>query len=215
MQHVGVYKVITHTIHTVPLKSCRYGAPNRNIEEVLDKALDAFWAHGYVSTSMNDLMEATGLAKGSLYKGYGDKKSLFMRSLDSYLSSANAELSEAAASSKSGREALEKIFSGVIGMSTRAGVRRGCFSVNSTIELAPRDADVRNRLRRNTRQKETTIAAVIRRGIADGSLRKNLDPEVTASYVTSVMNGLQVRGKLGLSEKQANETVAVAIGALV
>lgn len=186
-----------------------------DIEEVLTKALDAFWAHGYDSTSMSDLMEVTGLAKGSLYKGYGDKKSLFIRALDSYLLRANAGLSETAASGDSGRETLEKIFSGIIGMCTCAGVRRGCFSVNSTIELAPHDADVRNRLRRNTRQKEKTIAAVVRRGIADGSLRKNLDPEMTASYVTTVMNGLQVRGKLGLTEQQANETVAMALAALV
>ena len=186
-----------------------------DIDKVLSTVLDVFWAHGYDATSMSDLMAATGLAKGSLYKGYGDKKNLFLRALDSYLSSANAELSEAAASSESGREAFEKIFSGVIGMSTCAGVRRGCFSVNSTIELAPHDADVRNRLRRNTRQKEKTIAAIVHRGIADGSLRKNLDPEVTASYVTSVMNGLQVRGKLGLSEQQAKETVAMVMATLV
>ena len=186
-----------------------------DIEEVLTTALDVFWAHGYDATSMSDLMEATGLAKGSLYKGYGDKKSLFVRALDSYLLRANAGLSEAAASSESGREALEKIFSGVIGMSTRVGLRRGCFSVNSTIELAPHDADVRNRLRRNTRQKETAIAAAVRRGIVDGSLRRDLDPEVTASYVTTVMNGLQVRSKLGLTEQQANETVAMAMETLV
>ena len=186
-----------------------------DVVEVLTTALDVFWAHGYVATSMRDLMEATGLAKGSLYKGYGDKKSLFLRALDSYLLRANAGLSETAASSESGRETLERIFSGVIGMSTCAGVRRGCFSVNTTIELAPHDADVRSRLRRNTRQKEKTIAAAVRRGIADGSLRKDLDPEITASYVTTVMNGLQVRSKLGLTEQQANETVAMVMEALV
>jgi len=186
-----------------------------DIEKVLIRALDMFWAHGYDATSMSDLMTATGLAKGSLYKGYGDKKSLFMRALDSYLLRANAGLSETAASSESGRETLEGIFSGVIAMATCTGVRRGCFSVNSTIELAPHDADVRSRLRRNTRQKEKTIAAAVRRGIADGSLRKDLDPEITASYVTTVMNGLQVRGKLGLTEHHANETVAMIMDSLV
>ena len=186
-----------------------------DIEEVLTQVLDVFWAHGYDATSMSDLMEATGLAKGSLYKGYGDKKSLFMRALDSYLKRANDGLSEAAASSDSGREALESIFSGVVAMSTCAGVRRGCLSVNSTIELAPHDPDVRNRLRRNTRQKEETIAGVLRRGIEDGSLREDLDPGVTASYLTTVLNGLQVRGKLGLTRKQAYETVGMAMGALL
>lgn len=186
-----------------------------DIEEVLSKALDAFWLHGYDATSMSDLMAATGLAKGSLYKGYGDKKSLFMKALDSYLTRANSGLRGAAVSNYSGLEVLERIFGDVIAMSTCEGVRRGCFSVNSTIEMAAHDADVGERLRENARQKEITIAAVVRRGIADGSLRKDLDPEFTASYITTVMNGLQVRGKLGLTEKQANDTVAMALAALI
>jgi TetR/AcrR family transcriptional repressor of nem operon len=185
-----------------------------DIEEVLTKALDAFWLHGYDATSMSDLEEATGIAKGSLYKGYGDKKSLFTQALDSYLSQANAGLKEAATSSDTGRQALEKIFAGVIEMSTGAGVRRGCFSVNTSVELAPHDADVRNRLRKNTRQKEKTIAGILSRGIADGSLRESLNPEISASFVTTVLNGLQVRGKLGMTEQQANETAAMAMAVL-
>ena len=108
-----------------------------------------------------------------------------------------------------------QVFRGVVGMSTGPGVRRGCLSVNSAIELAPHDRDVRNRLRRNTRQKESTFAAIIRRGVADGSLRKDLDPDASARLITTVTNGLQVRGKLGLTAKQADETVDMAIEAFV
>ena len=186
-----------------------------DIEEALAKALDVFWSQGYEATSISDLMDATGLAKGSLYKGYSDKKSLFMLALDSYLLRANEALTEIATTHDSGREALEKIFTSVVGMSTSGNVRKGCFSVNTTIELAPHDSDVRTRLRRNTRQKEKTIADVIRRGIADGSLRKSLNPEMTASYVTTVMNGLQVRGKLGTTKQQANEAVEMAMAAVI
>ena len=184
-------------------------------EEVLVKAMDAFWTHGYDATTITDLMDATGLAKGSLYKGFGDKKQLFMQALDSYLASANAALLECDALTESGREALERVFSGVVGMSTCGGVRRGCLSVNSAIELGPHDPAVRNRLRRNTREKESTFAAIIRRGVADGSLRKDLDPGTGARLITTLTNGLQVRGKLGLTQKEADETVAMAIEAFV
>ena len=139
---------------------------------------------------------------------------MFTQALDYYLSRANAGLKDAAASGDTGRQALEKIFSGVIEMSTGAGVRRGCFSVNTSIELAPHDSDVRIRLRKNTRQKEKTIAAILSRGSADGSLRRNLDPDISASFVTTVLNGLQVRGKLGLTEQQADETVEMAMAVL-
>ena len=179
--------------------------------EVLAKAMDVFWTHGYDATSITELMDATGLAKGSLYKGFGDKKQLFMLALDAYLADANAGLLECDASSETGREALERVFSGVVAMSTGSGVRRGCLSVNSAIELGPHDSIVRNRLRQNTRQKEETFATIVRRGIADGSLRHDLDPQAAARCITTLTNGLQVRGKLGLTRKEADETVAMTI----
>ncbi len=179
--------------------------------EVLAKAMDVFWTHGYDATSIADLMDATGLAKGSLYKGFGDKKHLFTLALDAYLADANSRLAECDASSESGRVALEQVFAGVVAMSTGSGVRRGCLSVNSAIELGPHDSTVRNRLRRNARQKEGTFATIVARGIADGSLRKDLDPQAAARCITTMTNGLQVRGKLGLTQREAEETVAMSI----
>ena len=184
-------------------------------EEVIAKATEAFWAHGYDATSVNDLMGATRLAKGSLYKGFGGKKNLFMQALSSYLDDVSRALLELDPASSSGREAIERYLSGVVGMSTGKGVRRGCLAVNASIELGPHDSEVRNRLRRFSREKERTLAAIVRRGSADGSLRKDLDPRATARHIITLTDGLQVRGKLGFTSKEADETIALAISALV
>ena len=56
-----------------------------DIDHVLNAAMHAFWQRGYEATSLADLMEATGLQKGSLYKAFGDKHSLFMQALNRYL----------------------------------------------------------------------------------------------------------------------------------
>ena len=56
--------------------------------------MGAFWAKGYESTSLNDLMAATGLHKGSLYQAFGDKHSLFLESLKRYLSQMRQTLGE-------------------------------------------------------------------------------------------------------------------------
>lgn len=183
--------------------------------DVIARAMDAFWAHGYDATSVNDLMGATGLAKGSLYKGFGDKRHLFMKALDVYLSDASQALDELSASSGSGREAIELFLAGVARMSTGKGVRRGCFAVNSSIELGPHDSEVRTRLRRYLRQKEKALAAIVRRGIADGTLRRDLDPQAAARQIITLSDGLHVRGKLGLTRKEADETVASVVHALV
>ena len=56
-----------------------------DMDEALDAAISTFWTQGYEATSMTDLMEATGLHKGSLYKAFDDKHDLFMKSLSRYL----------------------------------------------------------------------------------------------------------------------------------
>ncbi len=182
--------------------------------EVLSKALNAFWTHGYEATSMADLMEATGLAKGSLYKGFGDKRTLFLRALDSYLADGRATLSERAAGAKTARAALRQWLAWVVDSATCTGVRRGCMAVNCTIELAPHDADVRKQLQRHVKLLERTYAELIRRGIDEGSLRADLDPDAAARWLTTIIDGVQVRGKLGLTRAEAEEAIDMALSAL-
>ena len=52
--------------------------------EVLDRAMAAFWTRGYEATSIDDLVEATGINRGSLYGTFGDKRRLFLMALDRY-----------------------------------------------------------------------------------------------------------------------------------
>lgn len=184
-------------------------------QEVIAKAQEAFWANGYGASSVTDLMDATGLAKGSLYKGFVDKQHLFLQALDSYLDAGHQGLLELNASSGSGREAMERFFAGVVRMSTGTGVRRGCLAVNSSIELGPHDSQVRNRLRRYSRQQEAALAAILQRGIADGSLRADLDPQAEARQIITITDGMHVRSKLGLTRGEASETVAMAMSSLV
>src|SRR5687768_812172 len=56
-----------------------------DIDEALGKALEAFWEHGYEATSLSDLMASMDLQKGSIYKAFGDKRSLFLQALLRYL----------------------------------------------------------------------------------------------------------------------------------
>src|SRR5260370_42636091 len=69
------------------LGSRRAMARPREFDEpaVLDAAMQRFWQYGYEATSVRDLADAMGITGASLYNAYGDKRSLFRRSLDHYL----------------------------------------------------------------------------------------------------------------------------------
>src|SRR5882762_1036593 len=97
--------------------------PEFDREQVLDEALRAFWRNGYEATSLNDLLEATGLARQSLYNTFGDKHGLFLASLRRYTEAGVGHLSGALGGG-SVRAAIRRIFQDVVHCDGR-----GCFLV--------------------------------------------------------------------------------------
>ncbi|MEM8655296.1 MAG: TetR/AcrR family transcriptional regulator [Pseudomonadota bacterium] len=55
-----------------------------DIDDALEKAMHVFWAHGYEGASLPDLLDGMGLTRGSLYKAFTDKKTLFLKVLERY-----------------------------------------------------------------------------------------------------------------------------------
>ena len=76
--------------------SGRMGRPRSfDIDRALDRALQVFWRKGYEGTSLSDLTKAVGVNRPSLYAAFGDKKALFRKALDRYLTGPAAYTQEA------------------------------------------------------------------------------------------------------------------------
>ncbi|MEM7155835.1 MAG: TetR/AcrR family transcriptional regulator [Myxococcota bacterium] len=183
-------------------------------DQVLELAMAQFWSHGYEATSMSALMEATGLAKGSLYKGFGDKHQLFVKTLVRYLERGRHALRECIEDADDARAGLRRWLEDNAEPAAHDGLRRGCFAVNTAVELAPHDAEIRRVLRDHERRMEKLYQDCVRRGIEDGSLRADLDPPNAARWITTVVYGLQVRSKLGMSHTLGLETAAQALDSM-
>ena len=77
---------------------CHRGRPRSfDADRVLGQVRDTFWRHGFAGTSMDQLSAATGLHKPSLYGAFGDKKALYMETLNRYRAEARAQFAEALA----------------------------------------------------------------------------------------------------------------------
>lgn len=108
---------------------------------------NVFWRNGYEGTSYADLIEASGLHKGSLYAAFGDKKSLYLRVLQSYDAqevAAAVNLLDGAADKapRKGRERIAVLLNAVIKAVTVQKDRRGCLLCNAAVDQAPFDKDV-------------------------------------------------------------------------
>ncbi|MEM6304020.1 MAG: TetR/AcrR family transcriptional regulator [Pseudomonadota bacterium] len=121
-------------------------------DEALERAMEVFWRHGYEDASLPDLLEGMGLTRGSLYKAFKDKKSLFLMILEryetAYVDGGVTFLSDKSAGD--GRTRILGMFGGLVA-AVEAGDHRGCLLCTAASGSAADDAD---------------IAAAVHRGLA-------------------------------------------------
>ncbi len=182
------------------------------IEDALDAAAKAFWSRGYGATSLEDLMKATGLHKGSLYKAFGGKHDLFKSALEHYLRKVETVHREALVSEASAKAGLRRWFEALAEFCRdEEGHFRGCLVVNTVTELAPHDPEVIEVLLTYQGRLIALLTDTIARGQAQGEFRTELDAERAAHLLFTVMAGLMVGMKVGVAQEQSLDTVDHAL----
>jgi TetR/AcrR family transcriptional repressor of nem operon len=163
-----------------------------DIDEVLDAALEVFWRRGYDGASMSDLLEATGLHKGSLYKAFTDKRAVYLAVLDRYTAGILEGWRETVAASSSARDAIRRWF---LGFATYDCAYKGCFAANTSVELAPHDPEIARRLDRFTAALRANFVEIIERGKRAREIGKGVDSKAVAEMFVLLMFGFRVVGK--------------------
>jgi len=166
-------------------------------DEVIAEALQTFWKQGYGATSIPDLMEATQLERGSLYKAFEDKHSLFDRAFDNYLRAGRAKMAQLLGSDAPPIARLEACLAQVVAGCSGAEGGPGCLAVNTMVELAPSDAAVRDRLVRHWKVVERMLEQTLRDGQIGGEIRKDVSAKDLARLVVKFIAGIAVFSRQG------------------
>lgn len=167
-----------------------------NKEEVLDATLRLFWSKGYYATSIQDLVEATGLNRSSIYNSFGDKHSLFKASLVRYRQQQRQSTNNWLLNSDSPKQAIINLFKGIAHEIVEVPENKGCFFSNSTTEFGNRESDLFDILLNNQIDMESMLSDLISKGQASGEINKGIDPDTSAGYLFSSLQGLRVTGIL-------------------
>jgi TetR/AcrR family transcriptional repressor of nem operon len=170
--------------------------------DALEKALDVFWQRGYHGVGLTELLSEMGIARQSLYDTFGNKRHLFIRTIEHYR---NTRLASALALLERDGSPLENVkdvvrfFEG-LALDKRA---RGCFVANSLVEVASQDSEIRDLLAQTLGMLENAIARSLRHALRAGKLPKGRSPRALARALTNALVGMAVTGKL----RQSKETV--------
>ena len=182
-----------------------------DMDEALDQAIRVFCEQGYNATSIGDLIDAMGLASGSIYKAFRDKRAVFLAALDRHIVLRKEQIAAAARSSKPARERLRDVLAHFVEVSKGIEGRRGCLVVGSAVELAILDREVAARVNASIGKNEAFLADLIRQGQADKSIPAAIDPEETARVMVCLTQGLRVVGKSGRAPQDTAAAVDIAM----
>ncbi|WP_381557259.1 TetR/AcrR family transcriptional regulator [Streptomyces eurythermus] len=187
-------------------------------EQALDAAMRTFWRKGYEATSTEDLCAATGLGRSSIYNTFKSKRALFQRVLDRYMTTMNAgQLTVLEDPALSGAERIRALFARVLDGDAEnrpAGRSLGCLGVNTTVELAGRDAVAAGMLERDTAHRLDALRAVVEAGRRDGSITSSRDAGDLARFLNATIAGLRVSAQGGADRAALDAIAAIALDAL-
>lgn len=161
-------------------------------DDVLLKAMNLFWRHGYQATSMHDLAACTGLGRASIYSEFGSKHGLFVRALRHYDKVFREDWVAELARTSSPRRAILGVFEAAIEASLTEGSRDGCLLINTALELSPHDPEVADIVARAFTEMEAFFGAAIKRGQAMGEIGETVAGSNTARSLLGLFIGLRV-----------------------
>ena len=185
-----------------------------NEEETLDKVKELFWRKGYNGTPPQDILDGTGLSRSSLYDTYGDKHTLFIKTLQRYRQSDTAVVIEYLDAAPDAAVAIRRIFHAAYDALMTDPPRKGCLMVNSLNELAPHDTEVEAIVQENRLAMEDAYTRAIKRGQRQGQIAKTHQPRALARYLVNSLWGLTNNLKLGLDKKAADDIVRITLSVL-
>jgi TetR/AcrR family transcriptional repressor of nem operon len=176
--------------------------------------MQVFWAKGYESTSLDDLCETTGLNRSSLYAAFGDKRALFLQTIERYGDRAVARVTAALSRPVPIREALAGFLAEMIDQIVAAPGRSGCFIGNCAAEVARHDRSAAARVRRNLQRVEAAVRDGFARAKARGEFVADADIDALARFFVASTQGLRLIGKSTANREVLQDIAGVMLRTL-
>lgn len=163
-----------------------------DLEEAIERAQKVFWAKGYEATSITDLTNSMAINKGSLYNAFGSKKELFTRALLAYDRDNRQKGLKQLEALDDPILAITTLFEGLIAESAADTERKGCFLVNTALELPNHADDVREMIGSALGDFEKFFERQITLGQKRGCIPTSVKASETAKSLLSLVVALRV-----------------------
>lgn len=184
------------------------GKKQFDVDVVLDAAMVQFWRAGYADTSLDDLSQATGLNRSSIYASLGDKDSLYLRCLDRYAARYGDRYDQALSkAAEDPLRAIREFFEVTLTRIADPDLPDGCLVAQTAMAIPVLSPDIAARVTEVLGLQHARLRTALRAA-------KLADADDFAVHLAAVNQSLAVMSRAGASPKQLRAIVDVSLGAL-
>ena len=176
-------------------------------DEVLARAMQVFWRKGYDATSLDDLVEAMGIPRQSLYRTFTDKHTLFVRALEYYDQNVMSVILGVLSADGPAINNLRTVFE-VWKQSINSPERMGCFMVNTSTQVPPEDTAVIKIIEDSRKRGTALFEKTLKRAQQEGDIDPSINPKVASRTICATVNGLLGMSRTGASEAFKRDVLA-------
>jgi TetR/AcrR family transcriptional regulator, transcriptional repressor for nem operon len=180
--------------------------------DALERATHVFWERGYEATSIDDLTQAIGIGRASLYHSFHDKRSLLTEVVTHYQANARSTLLDFLAMRGTGRAIIESLLCAFA--TPKSEGPEGCLCLNLGLELGEQDGELRAQILQGIQRLTDTFEALIRRGQVDGSLSKSIDATAAAHALSGATISLNAFKRMRAESQVLKNIVRVHMSLL-
>jgi TetR/AcrR family transcriptional repressor of nem operon len=160
-------------------------------EKIIKVASDLFHKKGYQQTSVDEILERSGVKKSNFYYHFKSKEELALKVLDLRIEEFESDViyTTLRDASLSPKKRLHKFYERVKAFHQSLKCRAGCPFGNLAIEMSDVNEKFRKRLGLFFERWERTIENCIKEGVENGDFRSDLNPALTAGLILSQLEG--------------------------
>lgn len=169
---------------------------DRTRELIIMKSAQLFNQQGYAGSSLNDIIAATGIKKGGIYRHFSSKDEIALEAYNYAASTVGRSISEAVdlEESAAGRLlAFFRVYEDVVNNPPFIG---GCPLQNTAVESDDTHPALRERAQSGLHDVMDMMKRIIKEGIQSGEFHENIDVDALASFAFSLLEGGIMLSKL-------------------
>ncbi len=161
---------------------------------IVAAAAPIFNRQGYEGSSLSDLMTATGLKKGGIYRHFSSKEQLAAEAFDYTWDAASRARMLHVDDQATGVDALKQLIANFV--EVRSPVPGGCPILNTAIDTDDGNTVLRTRVTKALRGWMTRVQLIVKRGLEAGIIRPGVDPKTVATLIISSLEGALMISRL-------------------